>query len=215
MASKDNKPARVAKVAVAPIELIQQRIILLRGHEVMLDSDLAEMYGVPTGRLVEAVKRNIERFPDDFMFQLDADEFGLLKSQSAIPSDETPAPTQNLKSQSGTSSEWGGRRTAPYAFTEQGVAMLSSVLRSERAVAVNIAIMRAFVQLRHGLAVQADLARKLDQLETKYDHQFGVVFEAIRQLMEPPAKPRRKIGFAPPDDDQPASKQTSGKRRKR
>ncbi|MBN2215930.1 MAG: ORF6N domain-containing protein [Pirellulales bacterium] len=144
----------------------------------MLDSDLASLYDVETKRLVEAVKRNVQRFPEDFAFQLDVDEF------------------DNLRSQIATSSSWGGRRYPPYAFTEQGVAMLSSVLRSPRAVAVNIEIMRAFVRLRRILASHADLARKLDALEKKYDAQFRVVFDAIRQLMAPPdEKSRRRIGF--------------------
>jgi hypothetical protein len=144
----------------------------------MLDADLAELYGVPTYRLNEAVKRNSTRFPDDFMFRLTAEEYISLISQIAI-------------SKSGR----GGRRKMPYAFTEQGVAMLSSVLNSERAIQVNIAIMRAFVQMRRMLVSHEDLARKVDALEKKYDSQFRVVFDAIRALMEPPKTPRRRIGF--------------------
>jgi len=157
---------------------IEQRIFVLRGQNVMLSTDLAHLYGVETRALVQAVKRNIDRFPADFMFQLDADEF------------------RNLKSQIVTSS-WGGiRRAAPYAFTEQGVAMLSSVLRSRRAIRVNIEIMRAFVQLRRMVVSHADLARRLDALESKYDAKFREVFDAIRQLMEPPPHPPRpRIGF--------------------
>jgi len=167
-----------------PVERIEQAILLIRGQKVMLDSDLAALYGVETRRLVEAVKRNVERFPDDFMFQLAKEESDILRSQFA------------------TSSSWGGRRYAPYAFTEQGVAMLSSVLRSPRAVAVNIEIMRAFVRLRRMLSSHADLARKLDALEKKYDTQFRVVFEAIRQLMEPSTRPKRRpIGFHVPRED--------------
>src|SRR5206468_8818388 len=129
--------------------------------------------------LVQAVKRNVERFPSDFMFQLNAREFEHLKSQIVI-------------------SSWGGlRRAAPYAFTEQGVAMLSSVLRSKRAVLVNVEIMRAFVRLRQILATHADLARKLDEMERKYDQQFKVVFDAIRKLMAPPEPKRRPFGFRP------------------
>jgi hypothetical protein len=165
------------KTPLIPAERIERAILLVRGHKVMLDSDLASLYGVETRRLVEAVKRNIQRFPDDFMFQLNQEEF------------------DNLRSQFATSSSWGGRRYAPYAFTEQGVAMLSSVLRSPRAVAVNVEIMRAFVRLRGMLGSHADLARKLDALERKYDAQFKVVFDAIRQLMAPPAPPRKPIGF--------------------
>ena len=143
----------------------------------MLDADLAALYGVQTKVLLQATKRNRERFPADFMFQLTAAEFA------------------NLRSQIVTSSSWGGRRHAPYVFTEQGVAMLSSVLRSARAIQVNIEIMRAFVELRALLTTHADLARKLTALERKYDARFRVVFDAIRQLMTPPAGKGRRIGF--------------------
>jgi len=160
-----------------PMERIERAILVLRGYKVMLDADLAAMYGVETKVLVRAVKRNGERFPNDFMFQLSLDEF------------------ENLRFHFGTSSSWGGRRHLPYAFTEHGVAMLSGVLRSPRAVRVNIEIMRAFVRLRRILASHADLARKLSEIERKYDAQFKVVFDAIRQLMAPPVKPRRSIGF--------------------
>jgi hypothetical protein len=139
---------------------------------------LASLYEVETKALVRAVKRNLDRFPEDFMFQLSQEEF------------------DDLRRHFGTSSAWGGRRYAPYAFTEQGVAMLSSVLRSPRAVAVNVEIMRAFVRLRQMLASNAELARKLDALEKKYDDQFQIVFDAIRQLMLPPeTTPKRRIGF--------------------
>lgn len=157
--------------------MIEKRILQLRGHKVMLSPHLAELYGVKPKVLVQAVKRNIERFPADFLFQLTHEEYA------------------NLKSQFVTSS-WGGvRRSTPYAFTEQGVAMLSSVLRSSRAIQVNIEIMRAFVRLRHLLSAHADLARKLKALERKCDTRFRVVFEAIRELMEPVNPPRRRIGF--------------------
>src|SRR5881398_3706167 len=161
-----------------PAEKIERRILLLRGEKVILSSDLAELYGVQPKVLVQAVKRNIDRFPQDFMFQLSDQEF------------------HNLKSQIVTSS-WGGlRRAKPYAFTEQGVAMLSSVLRSKRAVQVNIAIMRAFVRLRELIAGHQDLARKLAEIEKKYDAQFKVVFDAIRNLMKPPVPTiRKQIGF--------------------
>ena len=153
----------------------------------MLDSDLAVLYGITVGRLNEAVKRHRDRFPADFMFQLTPEEFRSLRSQIV---------TSNLKSQIAISShDWGGRRHPPYAFTEQGVAMLSSVLHSKRAVQVNIEIMRAFVRLRQMLASNAQLARKLVDLENKYDAQFKVVFDAIRQLMAPPEPKKRKIGF--------------------
>jgi len=147
----------------------------------MLDEDLARLYGVETKRLVEQVRRNAERFPEDFMFRLTPDEHELLRSQFATSKTE----------------QRGGRRYAPYAFTEQGVAMLSSVLRSKRAVSVNIEIMRAFVRLRGLLAGNADLSRRLDELEGRYDRQFKVVFDAIRGLMEPPATAKRELGFRP------------------
>jgi hypothetical protein len=162
-------------------ETIAGRIVLLRGERVLLDADLAELYGVETKLLNRAVKRNRDRFPDDFMFQLTGEEAG------------------NLRFQIGTSS-WGGRRYLPQAFTEQGVAMLSSVLHSKRAVMVNVEIMRAFVRLRRILATHADLARKLAALEKKYDAQFKSVFDAIRELMTPPEPPRkRRIGFVSGD----------------
>jgi hypothetical protein len=152
-------------------------ILMIRGQKVLLDADLATMYGVEVKVLNQAVKRNADRFPEDFMFQLSEDEVGILRSQSV------------------TSSSWGGRRYRPFAFTEQGVAMLSSVLRSPRAVQVNIEIMRAFVRLRQMLQTNSELSRKLAALEKKYDAQFKVVFEAIRELMTPPTKPKRRIGF--------------------
>lgn len=167
----------MAEYSIVSPQRIQNRIYLLRGQKVMLSTDLAELYGVLPKVLVQAVKRNAERFPPDFMFQL------------------APEELANLKSQIVTSS-WGGlRRAMPYAFTEQGVAMLSSVLRSPRAIRVNIEIMRAFVKLRQLLATHVELARKLEELEKKYDAQFKVVFEAIRQLMTPPEPPRKPIGF--------------------
>jgi len=165
----------------APSESVTQRvesgILALRGHRVLLDETLAALYEVPAKRLNEQVKRNIERFPPDFMFQLTQDEVTDLRSQFA------------------TSSSWGGRRTAPYAFTEQGVAMLSSVLRSPRAVAVNIEIMRAFVRLRGLLQEHDGLKRRLTALEKKYDAQFRVVFDAIRDLMQPVLPTKRPVGF--------------------
>jgi hypothetical protein len=168
------------KTSPVPFERITSSIYLLRGHKVMLDGDLAVLYGVETRTLNQAVRRNAERFPADFMFQLTQEEFG------------------NLKSQFVTSS-WGGRRRGrPLAFTEQGVAMLSGVLRSKRAIAVNVEIMRAFVKLRGMLAGNAELARRLEDLEKKYDSQFRIVFEAIRGLMEPTEEPKRgRIGFRP------------------
>ncbi len=161
---------------IVPIEKIRDCIIVLRGQKVMLDRDLANLYGVETKMLSRAITRNKERFPDDFMFRLTRQE------------------VTNLRCQFGTSS-WGGSRYLPRAFTEQGVAMLSSVLRSKRAVMVNIEIMRAFVKLREIMASHAELAKKLDDLEKKYDKQFKAVFQAIRQLMEQPVSPSRQIGF--------------------
>jgi hypothetical protein len=159
------------------IQQVETKILMLRGQKVLLSTHLAELYGVLPKVLVQAVKRNAERFPADFMFQLTDDELA------------------NLKSQTVTSS-WGGpRRAAPYAFTEQGVAMLSTVLRSRRAVLVNIEIMRTFVRLREFMAGNAELARKLADLEGRYDRQFKVVFDAIRELMQPPTRTRRPIGF--------------------
>ena len=164
--------------AIVSRDAIARLILLIRGKKVLLDADLATLYGVETKQLVRAVKRQSERFPADFMFQLTKDEFDALRRQS------------------GTSSSWGGRRYPPYAFTEQGVAMLSSVLSSPRAISVNIEVVRTFVRLRSMLAENAELRRKLTELERKYDTQFKVVFDAIRQLMAPeePTK-RRQIGF--------------------
>jgi hypothetical protein len=171
----------MSEESLIPMERIESRILLLRGQRVMLDIDLATLYEVEVRVLNQAVKRNIERFPADFMFQLTAEEAAFLRSQTVI-----------LKIGRGKH-----RKYVSYAFTEQGVAMLSSVLRSPRAVRVNIEIMRAFVRLRQMLASHADLARKLEALEKRYDAQFKVVFDAIRELMAPP-KPgeKRPIGFS-------------------
>lgn len=158
-------------------EVIEGKIYMIRGHKVMLDKDLALLYGVKPIRLREQVKRNLKRFPDDFMFQLADKEIDFMVSQNAIPSRK----------------HLGGYN--PYVFTEQGVAMLATVLNSERAIQVNIEIMRTFVRLRRMLASNRELARKLDDLEKKYDAQFKVVFDAIKQLMEPPKKARKRIGF--------------------
>ncbi|OQZ01973.1 MAG: DNA-binding protein [Candidatus Brocadia sp. UTAMX2] len=164
---------------LVPLDPIAQKILLIRGHRVMLDNDLAELYEVPTKRLNEQVRRNIKRFPPDFMFQLTPEEFDSLRSQNAT-----------LKTGRGQH-----RKYLPYAFTEQGVAMLSGVLNSERAIDVNVAIMRAFVKLREFALTHKELSRKLNDLEKKYDAQFRVVFDAIRQLMTPPEPKKRKIGF--------------------
>jgi hypothetical protein len=191
----------MSEASLIPVRRIEQKILLLRGEKVMLDSDLAELYGVETKVLNQAVQRNLERFPGDFMFHLSVEEMRLiLKTQVVISSNETDRKSQqshqNLKSQIVTSSlGHGGRRKRPYAFTEQGVAMLSSVLRSDRAIQVNLAIMRTFVQLRQMLASNAGLARKLESLEKKYDAKFRIVFDAIREMMDEKKKPRREIGF--------------------
>ena len=162
------------QVTAIPLERIEKRILVMRGKKVMLSTHLAELYEVEPRALVQAVKRNLDRFPADFMFQLNKSEFANLKSQFVI-------------------SNWGGlRRATPYAFTEQGVAMLSSVLNSKRAVQVNIEIMRTFARLRQLLASHARLARKLEALESRYDNQFKIVFDALRELMAPqPPKKRR------------------------
>lgn len=184
--------------AIVPMERISQAILLIRGHKVMLSADLAEMYGVEPRILVQAVKRNIARFPEDFTFQLTWEETAHLKSQSVI---SRPADPGASRSQSVTLKRGLNIKYPPYAFTEQGVAMLSSVLHSDRAIHVNIEIMRAFVRLRQMLASNVELARKLAALERKYDAQFKVVFDAIRELMTPPEpKKKRPIGFAPWDD---------------
>lgn len=173
------KKKPVQSVAIVSTRMIEQRILIMRGERVLLDSHLAELYGVSTGRLNEAVTRNIERFPMDFMFRLSHKENNSLKSQFAI-----------LETGRGRH-----RKYLPYVFTEQGVAMLSSVLHSDRAVKVNIEIMRAFVKLRELLSLNADLSRKLNDLEKKYDGQFRIVFDAIRQLMTSPKKSTGRIGF--------------------
>ncbi len=183
--------------AVVPMERISQAILLIRGHKVMLDSDLAELYGVATKVLIQAVKRNGDRFPEDFMFRLSSEEFDRLRHQIGTSSLRSQFVTSNPVAERDGPTR-GGRRYPPYAFTEQGVAMLSSVLRSDRAIHVNIEIMRAFVRLRQMLASNAELARKLAALERKYDAQFKVVFDAIRELMAPSEpKKKRSIGFAP------------------
>jgi hypothetical protein len=166
------------------------RIHVLRGQRVMLSSDLAELYGVPTGALVQAVKRNLDRFPPDFTFQLTEQEVKSLRSQSVILDEAGDEPRGR------------GRhpKYAPRAFTEQGVAMLSSVLRSKRAIQANVEIMRAFVRLRDLIGHNRELAQRLDLLESKYDRQFKIVFDAIRELMTPPAAvPKRRIGFVSQD----------------
>lgn len=177
--------------SLIPVERIEKAILFFRGQKVLVDSDLAALYDVETKALNRAVKRNIERFPEDFMFQLTKEEWEILRCHIGTSNGKTPLRLQDRPSISSS----GGRRYPPYVFTEQGVAMLSSVLRSDRAVKVNIEIMRAFVRLREILASNSELARKLDALEKKYDAQFRVVFDAIRELMAPPTKEQRRIGF--------------------
>jgi ORF6N domain len=174
-----------ASLEVIATPAIEKRIYIIRGRQVMLDEDLADLYGVETKRLVEQVKRNLERFPEDFMFQLRKDEAAALRSQIA---------TSNTGR--------GGRRYAPYVFTEQGVAMLSSVLRSKTAIAVSIEIMRAFVELRRVASSYAELQERLDRLERQtverldgHDDQIDQIFKALHQLIAPPQRPRRPVGF--------------------
>jgi len=161
---------------IIPVERIQNSIYLIRKQKVMLDKDLAALYGVETKALIQAVKRNIERFPSDFMYQLTDKEFAILRSQIVT-------------------SSWGGRRYNPYVFTEQGVAMLSSVLKSKRAVEVNIAIMRTFVKLRQILTTNELLRRKIESMECKYDEQFKVVFQVLDKMLEEPPKSCKLLGF--------------------
>jgi len=163
-----------AKTAIVPTERIMRSILLIRGEKVIFDSDIAALYGVETRALIQAVKRNLDRFPPDFMFQPSDREFAHLRSQFV------------------TSSSWGGRRYAPYAFSEQGVAMLSSVLKNKRAVRVNIEIMWTFVRLRDILSTHKTLARKIEAMQAKYDGQFN---KAHRALMEPPRRQKKPIGF--------------------
>jgi hypothetical protein len=180
-----------SSLELIPLPAIQKRIVVVRKRHVMVDEDLAELYGVQTRRLVEQVKRNIDRFPSDFMFQLTKDEATALRSQSATSSDGH-----------------GGRRYAPYVFTEQGVAMLSGVLRSPTAVAVNIAIMRAFVELRRVAASYAAIERRLEDFEReteaklgRHDQQLDEIFQALRQLISPPPRSKRPVGFRLPEGD--------------
>jgi len=178
------------KHAVPSLEVVESHIFTIRGHRVMLDSHLAELYQVETKNLNKAVKRNPRRFPDSFMFQLTEKEGESLRFQSG---------TLNMRSQNATSEPAGRgqhRKYLPYVFTEQGVAMLSSVLRSDRAADVNVAIMQTFVKMREAMIAHKDLSRRLNDMERKYDKQFRVVFDALRELMEPPPVPPKKpIGF--------------------
>ena len=180
-----------ASVQLVPAPAIEKRILVVRERQVMVDEDLADLYGVETGALTRAVRRNSDRFPDDFMFQLTDDEWAALRSQSGISNEGR-----------------GGRRYPPYVFTEQGVAMLSGVLRSQRAVAVNIEIMRAFVELRRAAVSSAAIEKRLDDLEREtstklgqHDQQLTQIFKALRQLISPPPRPGRQVGFRLPEDE--------------
>ena len=192
MPTRNTRKKSLSRVSV---ELIERRIYLIRGHKVMIDVDLGHLYDVPTYRLNEAVKRNRRRFPSDFMFQLSKGEAESLRSQFAASEGSEEA----LRSQFAISKKGrGGRRTLPYAFTEQGVAMLSSVLNSERAIEVNIGIMRAFVKLRQMLESNEELNRKFTAVIRKlatHDKYFSVVFDELKKLNEPPTRPRKQIGF--------------------
>jgi len=174
---------------LVPVEVIENKIYIIRGYKVMLDMDLAALYGIDTSQLNRQVKRNNRRFPQDFMFQLNKEEWEILRCQFGISSSRPQFVT--LKP--------GGRRYFPYAFTEHGILMLSSVLSSDRAVAVNIQIMRTFTKLRRMFVGYRELKEKIEQIEAKYDGQFREVFDAINKLMEPPAEEERRIdvGFKP------------------
>jgi len=166
----------MANMEIVPQGIIESKIIIIRGKKVMLDKDLAALYGVETFNLNKAVKRNLDRFPEDFMFQLSNEEFKNLIFHFGI-------------------SNWGGTRKLPYAFTENGVAMLSSVLNSKRAVAVNVQIMRTFTKIREMLASHKELREKIEGMEKKYDHRFQVIFKVIKQLLTPPETKKKRIGF--------------------
>ena len=183
MSVGEERDAEVGMTKELVEERVERAILYIRGKKVMLDSDLAELYGVETKVLNQAVRRHLNRFPSDFVFRLSEQE------------------VEDLRSQSVTSKGRGGRRYRPYAFTEQGVAMLSSVLNSERAVEVNIEIMRAFVRLRKLMASQEDLWRKIMALEKKYDRKFRLVFDAINALAQPEEQEKKRIGFVPDRDD--------------
>ena len=208
-----DQPITLSPEAIAPM------VHWIRHEKIMLDSDLAELYGVEARVLNQAVKRNIGRFPPDFIFQVTDDEMDALKAQIVTSKDaEACLKSQSviaknaesdLRCQSGISKGRGGRRSLPYVFTEQGVAMLSSVLRSQRAVEVNIAIMRTFVQLRRLMDSNRELAQKIGEMEAKYDGQFRIVFDAIRQLITPPAQPSRELGFHTIPPPKPARRRNS------
>ena len=171
---------KMHSMKLIPQEIIESKILFIHGKKIMIDKDLAKLYGVETKVLNQAIKRNIKRFPEDFMFQLSEEEFKIWKSQFVT-----------------SKAEKMGLRKKPYAFTEHGILMLSSVLNSERAILVNIQIMRTFTKLRELLMAHRDLHDKIEKLERKYDDQFKVVFDAIKKLLDPPEKPKEPIGFRP------------------
>ena len=182
------------EVEIIDDEMVENKIFMIRGQKVLVDSDLARLYGAPTSRLNEQVKRNIKRFPNDFMFQPTKMEADILMSQFAISSKKNGESKLNKLSQNATS-RWGGTRKLPYVFTEQGVAMLSTVLNSERAILVNIAIMRTFVNIRKFVSTYEGLAMKIAELEKKYDKKIGKIFEILRQLTKPENNKKEEIGF--------------------
>ena len=187
--------------SLVPIETISQCILVLRGQRVILDADLARLYGTSTMRLNEQVKRNRDRFPEDFMFQVTDEEYGILKSQIAI-----------------SRSDHGGRRTRPYAFTEHGALMAASVLNSPRAVEVSVYVVRAFVRMREMLATHAELSHKLAELESRvddHDEDIAAIMEAIRQLLSPPDPPKRRIGFLAKEKRRPYTVTRTGQRRQK
>lgn len=213
--TENSKLDAVKRKSIASTDIIPKpenlasMVLAIRGEKVLLDTDLAELYGVEARALNQAVARNLSRFPGDFMFQLSAEEWEKVRSQtvtSSNPKGGNSSQTvmsgkagESLRSQTVISNGKGGRRYMPYAFTEQGIAMLSSVLRSKRAVEVNIAIMRTFVQLRRLMDSNRDLGRRIEAMEKRYDEQFSSVFDAIKQLIADDqakkAKPSRRIGF--------------------
>ncbi|MCL2640464.1 MAG: ORF6N domain-containing protein [Phycisphaerales bacterium] len=183
--------------SIVSASYVEQIILVLRGNKVLLDKDLARLYGVVPKQLNQAVKRNRSRFPADFMFQLTWEEVAALTNPTKKSSPPSSSKKQNPRSQIVTLESGSNLKYRPFAFTEQGIAMLSSVLRSPRAVRVNIEIMRAFVRLRQLLATQKDMSLRIDELEKKFDRQFAIVFDAIRDIIEPPddSPPKRSIGY--------------------
>lgn len=171
--------------SLIPVEMIERKILLIRGEKVMLDADIAELYGVATKRLNEQIRRNSDKFPEDFAFQLAAEEWQSIKSRGDLNRSQFATGSQKHRDP----------RFLPWVFTEHGAIMAATVLNSKQAVAMSVYVVRAFVKLREMIASHKDLAKRLDELEKKYDSQFKVVFDAIRQLMAPPETKKKKIGF--------------------